>query len=98
MAEEDKKQSAAAPAWAEGQPKRKPPVNRKVALIIGGVIVCVLLIVGVVWWLHARNYESTDDAFIDAHVVRIAPRIAGQVAHVLVHDNELVAAGDLLVE
>jgi membrane fusion protein, multidrug efflux system len=114
MAEEEKKQRDAAPARAdkpgagpgeprdarsgEGQPERKPPVNRKKALIIGGAIAGVLLVVAFLWWLHARNYESTDDAFIDAHVVRVAPRIAGQVARVLVHDNQSVDAGEVLVE
>jgi len=52
------------------------------------VVACVLAVIAIIWWLHARNYESTDDAFIDAHVVQIAPRIAGQVARVLVRDNQ----------
>ncbi|HEY4772628.1 MAG TPA: biotin/lipoyl-binding protein, partial [Steroidobacteraceae bacterium] len=109
MAEEEKIQADAAPARDtkanatsgaanESKPQRKPPLNRKAALIVGAVIACLLALVAIIWWLHARNYESTDDAFIDAHVVRIAPRISGEVARVLVHDNQLVAAGDLLVE
>jgi membrane fusion protein (multidrug efflux system) len=109
MAEDEKIQADAAPAKDtnanatsaaanEAKPKRKPPLNRKAALIVGVVIACLLVLAAIIWWLHARNYESTDDAFIDAHIVRIAPRIAGQVARVLVHDNQLVDAGDLLVE
>jgi membrane fusion protein (multidrug efflux system) len=105
MADEEKKPSdgeAATdkPATAEpasNKPKHKP-LNRKRALMVGIVVACVLAIGAFFWWLHARHYESTDDAFIDAHVVQIAPRIAGQVARVLVRDNQLVAAGDLLVE
>jgi membrane fusion protein (multidrug efflux system) len=53
---------------------------------------------GVLWWLEARQWESTDDAFIDAHMVMIAPQVAGRVARVLVDDNQKVAAGQLLVE
>jgi len=96
MAEEEKSQTKAEPATPQS-PAHKP-LNRRVTLVIGAVVVCVLALGALIWWLNARNYESTDDAFIDAHIVRMAPRIAGQVAHVLVHDNELVAAGDLLVE
>ena len=96
MADEEKKPSGDDPA-TEKSPKRKP-LNRKAALTVGAVVACVLAVIAIIWWLHARNYESTDDAFIDAHVVQIAPRIAGQVARVLVRDNQLVAAGDLLVE
>jgi membrane fusion protein, multidrug efflux system len=105
MADEEKKPSdgdtaadkSATPEAATNKPKRKP-LNRKVALTVGIVIAGVLALVALFWWLHARHYESTDDAFIDAHVVQIAPRIAGQVTRVLVRDNQLVAAGDLLVE
>src|SRR5665213_1442747 len=96
MAEQEKSKGDAEPDDSE-KPKCKP-LNRKVALTVGAIVVCVLAVIAFVWWLHARNYESTDDAFIDAHVVRVAPRVAGQITRVLVRDNELVAAGDLLVE
>ena len=44
------------------------------------------------------THESTDDAFIEGHVVSIAPRISGQVLAVHVLDNQLVRSNDLLVE
>jgi membrane fusion protein (multidrug efflux system) len=97
MAEQEKTQQAEGESATPPSPKRTL-LNRKAALIIGAAVGCVLAVVAIVWWLHARNYESTDDAFIDAHIVRMAPRIAGQVARVLVRDNQLVAAGDVLVE
>ena len=43
------------------------------------VLVIALIIGGILWWLDARHYEDTDDAFIDTHIVHIAPQIAGQV-------------------
>ena len=46
----------------------------------------------------ARDYELTDDAFIDVHMVRVAPQVAGRVAQVPVDDNQAVAAGQLLVK
>jgi membrane fusion protein (multidrug efflux system) len=52
---------------------------------------------GVFWWLSTRNYESTDDAFIDVHMVRVAPQVAGRVALVAVDDNQSVKASQLLV-
>ena len=42
--------------------------------------------------------ESTDDAFIEAHVVSVAPRIAGQILAVHVLDNQPVRSNNLLVE
>src|SRR6185312_9617425 len=72
--------------------------KRRRFVIIALIVVCLVAIAGVLWWLHARNYESTDDAYIDAHIVRISPQIAGRVLHVLVNDDERVTAGQLLVE
>ena len=54
--------------------------------------------VGVVWWLHARKYENTDDAFVDAHIVRLSPQVAGRVTLVHVTDNQLVHKGDPLLD
>jgi membrane fusion protein (multidrug efflux system) len=55
-------------------------------------------VVVVLFFLNARHFESTDDAFIDTHLVRIAPRISGRVSRVLVDDNQFVHAGQVLVE
>jgi membrane fusion protein (multidrug efflux system) len=58
----------------------------------------LLLAILFLWWWYAQGFESTDDAFIDARLVRFAPRIAGQVIAVHANDNQLVHAGDTLVE
>jgi len=49
------------------------------------------------WWLHARQYESTDDAFIDTRTVQISAQISAAVVDVPVTDNQLVEAGAELV-
>ena len=41
---------------------------------------------------------STDDAYVNGYVTLVAPRVPGQVARVLVHDNYRVQRGDLLVQ
>src|SRR6476660_6829022 len=46
----------------------------------------------------ALTTVSTDDAYVNGHVTFVAPRVAGQVARVLVDDNARVKAGDVLVE
>ncbi len=57
----------------------------------------VLLLAILVWWLHARNYESTDDAFIDARTVQISTQVAAAIVDVPVTDNQPVDAGAELV-
>src|SRR5690349_16489213 len=67
----------------------------RVALVIVAV---VLIAVGIVFWIHSRRFEKTDDAFVDARIVRLSPQIAGRIAHVYATDNQLVHTGDVLVE
>ncbi|HEY1503459.1 MAG TPA: HlyD family secretion protein [Stellaceae bacterium] len=80
-------------AVPEPQKKRRP-----VMAIALGVIGAIVLAGAAYWFLDARYYESTDDAFIDAHIVHVSPQIAGRVAKVLVDDNQMVQAGQVLIE
>ena len=67
-------------------------------LLIAAVIALVLVTVGLLWWLHARNFVSTDDAYTTAHLHEISSRVAGTVMEVRVDDNQRVKAGQVLVE
>ena len=62
------------------------------------VAAAVLLFFGLDYLITAFTHETTDDAFIAAHVVSVAPRVAGQVSAVYVLDNQMVHSNDLLVE
>ncbi len=44
------------------------------------------------------THESTDDAFVEGHVVSIAPSVGGTVVAVHVLDNQMVRSNELLVE
>ena len=48
------------------------------------------------WWQNGRFLESTDDAYLASDAVAVAPRVAGQVAEVLVGDNQRVEPGAVL--
>ena len=50
------------------------------------------------YWLHARQFETTDDAQVDAHLNPISARIDGTITKVYVEDNQIVKAGDPLVD
>src|SRR5271170_2208185 len=83
-----------------GKPKRswRATFRERRGLFIGvaasGVVLLLLL---VLWWLHARQYESTDDAFIDARTVQIGAQISAGIIDVPVTDNQLVDTGAVLV-
>lgn len=66
-------------------------------LSIGGAILLVAAIIGLtLWYLEARHFESSDDAFVDARQFSVAPRVSGLITEVHVSDNMIVKEGDLL--
>ena len=78
------------------EPERKRPGKKP--LIFLAIVVVIMIVVGLWFWLTTRNIESTDDAFTEGNAVTIAPKAAGYVVKLLVHDNQRVKQGDLLVE
>jgi membrane fusion protein, multidrug efflux system len=66
--------------------------------IIGICLVFVVAAAGLYLYAQSASYESTDDAFIAAHTIEVAPKIAGKIDLVYVKDNQLVKKGDLLVQ
>jgi membrane fusion protein (multidrug efflux system) len=72
--------------------------ERPLMSAISAVLFLAVLIFGSGYYLHARSHESTDDAFIDAYITQIAPKVASHVARIYIKDNQHVNAGQLLLE
>ena len=68
----------------------------RIALIVLGALVIVFVIIPRIF--HAWHTVSTDDAYVNSYVTFVAPRVSGQVARVLVDDNNRVKKSDVLVE
>ena len=66
------------------------------------VLVLALLLIGsVAWggsvWYNSRLSVSTDDAYVEGTVAPVSAKIPGQIAEVLVRDNESLQAGQVVV-
>jgi membrane fusion protein (multidrug efflux system) len=72
--------------------------KRRQRFKIFGIAIALTLFAGGTYWAVTRNQESTDDAFIEADVVQIAPQVGGIVAAVHFSDNQRVSPGQLLIE
>jgi len=81
-----------------GHPLRIP--SRKVLIISGAALILVAAVAafGHQWWTVGRFTESTDDAYVGGDITVIAPKVSGFIARVAVTDNQIVHAGDVLVE
>ena len=77
-------------------PRRKPLPR----WVFGGLGLAFAAMASFSWWLHARHFESTDDAQIDGHINVVSSRISGTVlyVHPRVENNQYVEAGTLLLE
>src|SRR6516162_2867140 len=75
-----------------GGARTNPKVRRAMT---GGAIIVAAIALGLYVYYDGR--VSTDDAEVDGHIVPMASKIYGTVAEVLVHDNQQVKAGQILV-
>jgi membrane fusion protein (multidrug efflux system) len=96
--------ATAAPAEADsgggtdsGKEKRKAPAWVKPAALVALLAAVVIGgLWGVRYWRFATTHISTDDAYLTTDVVQITPQVAGNVAQVLVAENQQVHRGQLL--
>ncbi len=49
------------------------------------------------WWFIGRHVESTDNAYVQGEITRVASQLGARVEEVLVRDNQHVDKGQLLV-
>ena len=85
------------PAVTQAQAAVKK-LNFRKLLMAGGAVV---VLAGAAWygfdyWTVGRYLVSTDDAYVKADNTTVAPKVSGYLHEVLVGDNELVRAGQVL--
>jgi membrane fusion protein, multidrug efflux system len=62
-------------------------------------IVAMVLYLCYSWWSSRRYHSITNDAFIEAHIVNIAPQaVSGRLVRFLVEENDRVEKDQLLAE
>jgi membrane fusion protein, multidrug efflux system len=89
---------AAAPEEEAGIPGRHLTSRARIALACVGLAALIAGgAFGAHWWVVGRFIESTDDAYLQADSVTVAPKVSGYVVEVYVADNQAVSAGAPLV-
>ena len=74
------------------------PEYLKKRVLVPSITGIIFLLCGLFYAVHTVYYKSTDDAFIEGHVITVAPRVSGPVLHLNIEDNQDVKKGDLLLE
>jgi len=75
-----------------------PMTRRKRTPVLIAGLGAAAVLVSATWYLLHLGRESTDDAQVEGRVMTVSARVPGQVLRVRVDDNQVVEAGDVLVE
>jgi membrane fusion protein (multidrug efflux system) len=91
LREKPQKRATADPAT------RRKNLRKRLFFVFGLLLVLVASAWGPRWYIHARNFVSTDDAYVGADSAQITPQINGTVSGVTVTDTQHVKRGQVLV-
>ncbi|MBF0478859.1 MAG: HlyD family secretion protein [Candidatus Omnitrophica bacterium] len=69
--------------------------NKKILRIL--IVIGVIAVIGIVLAIKSLGEVTTDDAFIEGHIIPISPKVAGYVININVKDNQLIKAGYPLI-
>jgi len=67
-------------------------------LAVASAVIAVLVVLAAYYILANRLTPYTDDTYVQAYVVQIAPQVAGRVIRIAVVDNSRVKKGSVLFE
>ena len=97
---EDLADLSGAPDESAAAEEKVSPLKRPEVRRIASVVAIVAVVAFAFWFLHywtvGRYIQSTNDAYVQADAVVVAPKIAGYVEKVFVADNQTVNQGDPL--
>ncbi|HQF30820.1 MAG TPA: HlyD family secretion protein [Hyphomicrobiales bacterium] len=89
-------ETAAGAAEPEAAPNAPVDKASKRKLRILALALVVAGIAAAAWWHYQARYPSTEDAYLQANIVRIGARVGGTILDVAATDHQRVARGDLL--
>lgn len=62
------------------------------------VVLLTIITAGIWYWAHIKRFLSTENAYLNANIIQIAPRLTGPVNHLYIRNNQFVHRGEVLLE
>ena len=69
---------------------------RRIARMVSMAVIGSAVLSATIVWSQVQRYPRTDDAYIRANTIGMAPRVYGQIVELPIRDNQFVRTGDLL--
>src|SRR5262245_38222536 len=89
-----------APAASPSAPASSGHLARLVRWALWCAFGCIAIIAayfGLQWWNERRSQSITEDAFVEAHIINVAPEmVSGRIVSFRVDENDPVKQGDVL--
>lgn len=76
--------------------ERKPYEKKRVLIPVLTAVFFVFT--GIFGAIYSTYYQSTDDAFIEAHLTYLSPKVSGQIIELNVDDNSKVKKGEIIAQ
>jgi membrane fusion protein, multidrug efflux system len=74
-------------------------LKRHLTIAVFAVAAVVALLLLVPWVHERRTHSITDDAFVESHIVNVAPEmVSGRIVRFLVDENDSVEQGQIIAE
>jgi membrane fusion protein, multidrug efflux system len=86
------------PPVAAGKAQSSHDIRPTRRSFVTGAILFLVAAIGLYFYVPGFWQVSTDDAYVNAHVVSIVPKVAAYVSKLHVNDNSKVTHDDLLIE
>jgi len=72
--------------------------RKKVPLWVIIFVTAIAIAAVVIYILNGMKYQSTDDAYVEAHMIQVAPKVTGQITELYVKDNQKIKEGDIVAK
>ncbi len=80
----------------ENSSEKEQKKPKKRAFLIPLII--ILSILTGLYLIHESKFESTDDAYVEADIIQVTPKVSGHIIESYVTDNQKVKQGDLVAK
>jgi membrane fusion protein (multidrug efflux system) len=79
-------------------PSKKTSKKRPILAVAALAVAVAAIWYGSHWWNAGRYMQVTDDAYVGGNITVITAKVPGYIQEVLVTDNQVVRAGDVLAK
>ncbi|NAR74937.1 biotin/lipoyl-binding protein [Acinetobacter haemolyticus] len=83
-------------ARVEVEPEVKAHKKQKITWIVFSLLSLFLLIGVMYYFFIFRFYQSTDNAYVQADLTWVMPKVTGEVVELVINDNQFVKKGETL--